>query len=198
MGDVAFVGDCSLEADGLRFQGRYAIISKRQSSYATVLPPSADCAALRSTTTKQPPAKGGTVFAEPGLPLPEQGGLLFSEKFQYYTGTTAPFKLTTPSDGNYVMKIEDWNTKEFVAMYFIRRSSRLVIELPLGSYRLKFAQGDRWYGTNRLFGPKTTYSYVPDRMDFYTSGDRVHGHEIELIPQANGNLVTPPMEAQDW
>lgn len=137
-------------------------------------------------------------FTEPELPLPEQGALLFSDRFAFDKGTTAPFKLTTPSDGNYVMKVEDWSTKEFLAMYFIRRSSTLEIELPLGSYRLKFAQGDKWYGTKFLFGPRTGYSYVPDKMDFYISGDYARGHRIELIPQANGNLKTPPMKSSDW
>ena len=137
-------------------------------------------------------------FSEPELPLPEEGGLLFSDNFTNDTSTMAPFKLTTPSDGNYVMKIEDWNTKEFVAMYFIPRSSTLTVDLPVGSYRLKFAQGDKWYGTQYLFGPATTYSYVPDRMDFYVSGDYVRGHEIELVPQINGNLETPSMRAEDW
>jgi len=35
-------------------------------------------------------------------------------------------------------------------------------------------------------------------MDFYISGDYVHGQETELIPQVNGNLETPPMKAEDW
>jgi hypothetical protein len=131
--------------------------------------------------------------------MPEQGAM--SVGADYYlnsSDTKAPFKITTPSDGNYVMKIEDWNTKEFVAMYFIQRSSTLSIELPLGSYKLKFAQGEKWHGTNFLFGPTTAYSYVPDKMNFYIDGDYVRGHEIELIPQVNGNLTTPPMRAQDW
>ncbi len=138
------------------------------------------------------------VFSEPEQPLPEQGAMSFSFDFANYNGTTAPFKITTPSDGNYVMKIEDWNTKEFVATYFIRRSSSLSIELPLGSYKLKFAQGDKWFGTNFLFGPTTAYSYVPDKMTFYIDGDYARGHSIELIPQVNGNLTTPPMRAADW
>jgi curved DNA-binding protein CbpA len=138
------------------------------------------------------------VFSEPEEPLPEKGGMLFSYSFVTNTGDTAPFKITTPSDGNYVMKIEDWNTKEFVAMYFIPRSSTLSTDLPLGSYRLKFAQGDKWYGTNYLFGPMTIYSYIPNKMDFYLSGDYAEGHEIELIPQINGNLETQPMGVKDW
>ena len=139
------------------------------------------------------------VFAEPEQPLPEQGAMSFgADYFLDSSDTKAPFKITTPSDGNYVMKIEDWNTKKLVATYFIRRSSTLAIELPLGSYKLKFAQGEKWYGDKYLFGPRTTYSYVPDRMNFYIDGDYVRGHRIELIPQVNGNLETPPMRAQDW
>lgn len=131
--------------------------------------------------------------------MPEQGALSFSSEFANYNGTTAPFKITTrPSDGNYVMKIIDWNTGEFVAMYFIRRGGTLSIELPLGAYKLKFACGDKWYGEKYLFGPTTAYSYIADRMDFYVSGDYARGQEIELIPQVNGNLETPPMGAADW
>jgi len=162
---------------------------RQQASYTP--PPS-------STPRWQPPAKDEIVFSEPEQPLPEQGALSFSADFAQYNGTTAPFKITTPSDGNYVMKVEDWNTKEFVAMYLIRRSSTLSIELPLGSYKLKFAAGDKWYGMKFLFGPTTSYSYVPDKMDFYISGDYARGHSIELIPQVNGNLITPPMRATDW
>jgi hypothetical protein len=138
------------------------------------------------------------VFSEPEQPLPDQGLLSFSADFAQFNGTTAPFKISTPSDGNYVMKVEDWNTKECIAIYLIRRSSTLSIELPLGSYKLKFAAGDKWYGISNLFGPSTSYSYVPDKMDFYISGNYARGHSIELIPQVNGNLVTPSMRATDW
>lgn len=59
-------------------------------------------------------------FSEPEQPLPEQGALSFSADFANYK-TTAPFKISTRlSDGNYVMKILDWSTGEFAAMYFIR------------------------------------------------------------------------------
>jgi len=138
-------------------------------------------------------------FNEPEQPLPEQDNLLLSDRIVNYTDTTAPLKITTrESDGNYVMKVVDWNSGEFVAMYFIRRGSTLSIELPLGFYKLKFASGDKWYGMKYLFGPTTAYSYVPDKMVFYISGDYVQGHRLELIPQVGGNLETPAMRATDW
>jgi len=54
-----------------------------------------------STPRWQPPAKDEIVFSEPEQPLPEQGALSFSADFAQYNGTTAPFKITTPSDGNH-------------------------------------------------------------------------------------------------
>lgn len=103
-------------------------------------------------------------FAEPELAAPEQGPLEFNDRVAFYKGVTAPLKITRrASDGNCVTKIVDWNTGEFVASYFIRRGSTLETELPLGSYKLKFASGDKWYGTKHLFGPTTAYSYVPDK-----------------------------------
>ena len=138
-------------------------------------------------------------FSEPEQPTPKQGGLEFSDRVVLYKGVTAPLKITTrASDGNYVMKIVDWNTGEFVASYFINRGSTLETELPLASYKLKFASGDKWYGMKHLFGPTTAYSYVPDKMVFYLSGDYARGHQIELIPQVGGNLETPQMRAEDW
>ena len=139
------------------------------------------------------------IFSEPEQPTPKQGGLEFSDRIVLEKGVTAPLKITTrPSDGNYVMKIVDWNTGDFVASFFINRGSTLETELPLGSYKLKFASGDKWYGTEHLFGPTTAYSYVPDKMVFYTSGNYARGHQIELIPQVGGNLKTPRMKAEDW
>jgi hypothetical protein len=138
-------------------------------------------------------------FSEPELPLPDQGNLLLSDRIANFKDTTAPLKITTrDSDGNYVVKVLDWNSGEFVATYFIRRGSTLSIELPLGSYKLKFASGDKWYGMKYLFGPTTAYSYVPDKMEFYISGDYAQGHRLELIPQVGGNLETPSMRAEDW
>ncbi|PWU16351.1 MAG: hypothetical protein C5B50_13820 [Verrucomicrobia bacterium] len=139
------------------------------------------------------------IFSEPEQPFPNPGALNFSYSFASYNGTTAPLKVTTkPSDGYYVMKLVDWGSGEFVANYFINSGSTLSVDVPLGSYKLKFASGSRWYGLKHLFGPSTQYSYIPQRMDFYLSGDYAEGHRIELIPQVGGNLETRDMKPEDW
>lgn len=139
------------------------------------------------------------VFSERELALPDQGELALSDRAFSYQGDTAPLKvMTKASDGNYVMKIVDWYSGEFVATYFIKSGGTLSIEVPLGVYKLKFASGEKWYGLKHLFGPTTVYSYVPDKLVFRISGDHAEGHRIELIPQVGGNLETRHMRPDEW
>lgn len=150
--------------------------------------------------TQKPRPQKTPVFSEPEEPIPDNGSLLFiSVVMANNDGVTAPLKIgTRSSDGNYVVKIEGWDNREFVSYVFIRRGSTAELAVPLGSYRLKFASGDRWYGLDHLFGPSTSYSYVRERMDFTRSGNSLMGHRIELIPQVGGNLKTPRMPAAEW
>lgn len=159
----------------------------------------ADAQASASGSDNRTPLDLQPVFSEPEQPMPQQGGLEFADGVASYGGVTAPLKITTKaSDGNYVMKIVDATTGEFVATYFIERGNTLSIEVPLGSYKLKFAAGSAWYGMKHLFGPNTSYSYIPDKLTFYVSGDYSRGHAIELIPQVGGNLDTRKMRPEDW
>ena len=116
-----------------------------------------------------------------------------------YNSTTAPLQIRTrATDGNYVVKIVDWDTAEFIGMYFIQRGGTLSVDVPLGSYRLKFASGNEWYGEKFLFGPTTSYSYANQRLTFHLSGNYAEGHSIELIPRVGGNLTTESLRPTDW
>jgi len=138
-------------------------------------------------------------FSQPEEPLPAQGALQISDWAASHKGQTAPLRISTrESGGHHVMKVVDWNTGQFQGAYFIHRGTALTIELPLGSYRLKFASGEKWYGLKNLFGPETTYSCIPDPMDFYISGNYASGHGIELTPQAGDKLETRRMKAAEW
>jgi tetratricopeptide (TPR) repeat protein len=138
-------------------------------------------------------------FSEPEMVMPAQGIVQLSERFVRYSGVKAPFKITTsPSDGNYLMKMTDSDTDELAAIYFIYRGTTIETEVPLGTYKIKFASGDKWYGHTHLFGPSTIYSYIQDKITFSISGDYTSGHTIELIPRVGGNLKTPAMNASEW
>jgi hypothetical protein len=138
-------------------------------------------------------------FSEPEMVMPSQGIVQLSERFVRYSGVKAPFKITTsPSNGNFLMKMTDADTDELAAIYFIHRGTTIEIEVPLGTYKIKFASGDKWYGHTHLFGPSTIYSYIQDKLTFFISGNYANGHTIELAPRVGGNLKTPPMNASEW
>jgi len=58
--------------------------------------------------------------------------------------------------------------------YFIHSGDTLSIKVPTGSYEIKYATGQQWYGSQ--------YS----------------GYTVELIMQQNGNLRTSNIQAQQW
>jgi hypothetical protein len=61
----------------------------------------------------------------------------------------------------------------------------------LGTYEVRFASGDLWYGYEHLFGPGTTYSKADQSFHFRDDGSQVSGCTITLYKVQNGDFRTP-------
>ena len=132
-----------------------------------------------------------SVELEP-LPLPRTG-YSTNEK---YTGF-APLEIRTPfSSDNYFVKIEDFYSNEDVVSYFIRAGEILKVKLPTGTYNIKYASGENWYGEDLLFGEGTKYAKADDVFTFTYDGYKYNGYTIELIQQVNGNLGTVALDKE--
>lgn len=90
--------------------------------------------------------------------------------------------------------VNAYNEKEEVVSYFIRGGETLDVNLPIGSYVVKYAYGDTWYGEEHLFGENTGYSKADEVLEFY----RNQGYVIELIQQLNGNLHTTAIDESQF
>ena len=111
----------------------------------------------------------------------------------------APLKIVTATGGfNYYAKLVGVETGKPALILFVRAGDTVETELPIGSYYLKFAAGERWYGEDFLFGPDTSYSKADEPLLFRIEGHRVFGHVIELIKQVNGNLRETPISPTDF
>ena len=66
----------------------------------------------------------------------------------------------------------------------------LEVNLPVGSYTIKYASGQDWYGPEYLFGKDTSYSKADQVFSFQFDGYQYNGYTVELIKQVNGNLQT--------
>lgn len=135
------------------------------------------------------------IFAEPIQPLPINGAIKRYVKDE----AIAPLKITTRDSGNhYFVKIIDWYTSKKVCTVFIRSGQSVSLGVPLGYYKLKYATGEKWYGTKFLFGPETVYSVADKQFDFEIRGDHVSGYTVELILQPSGNLKTNTITAEEF
>jgi hypothetical protein len=98
--------------------------------------------------------------------------------------------------GNLWVKIvEAYGSQRAVTVLFIRAGDSYMINLPSGTYRIKMASGDTWYGTKDLFGSKTSYSVADDTFPIARRGD---SWTVQLIPQVNGNLQEKTISASDF
>ena len=132
-------------------------------------------------------------FSESALVLPRTGQLWGKDT------PLAPLKVTTrDATYAYYVKLVPVGGREAVAEYFIRPGERLDALAPLGSYELRYAAGQVWYGTTHLFGPDTACSRAESTFDFRELSDGYSGYTVELFLQVNGNLRTERLAPEDF
>ena len=168
--------------------------SANNASTSTPTPPS-------STTYQQPAADHGTssfgtqsanefldepAFSEPKLALPATGTI---ERYTNESGG-APLQIKTSSGANYLVRLENISTGRNVLDVFVRGGTTVDLEVPLGTYQLKYASGQNWYGTEHLFGPETAYNKADTPFRFYIQGQQISGYTVTLYRVSDGNLRT--------
>lgn len=116
----------------------------------------------------------------------------------------APLEIVTRGgQGHYYVKLTVPGRKDPVISVFVRSGERAEIEVPLGTFELKYATGESWFGENYLFGEWTRYSKANDLFHFRKEGNDEFGYDylgytIELYLQTDGNLETQDMRPQDF
>lgn len=149
------------------------------------LPPSAKASNTQPVRT----------FSQSAQPLPQTG---------YNTATfgngVAPLNIKTSAEGNYhyFVKIINAGDNQELGSYFIRSGGALDIQVPVGTYEIKYATGKQWYGEDYLFGPETSYNKADSLFTFGFDGYQYSGYSIELIMQQDGNLSTSGIQPNQW
>lgn len=134
-------------------------------------------------------------FSQPAQPLPQTG-----DNTATFSNGVAPLNIkTSPAGGyHYFVKIVNAGTNQELGSYFIRSGGVLEIQVPVGTYEIKYAIGKQWYGTDYLFGPETSYSKADSLFTFSFDGYQYSGYTVELIMQQNGNLRTSGIQPNQW
>ena len=102
----------------------------------------------------------------------------------------APFAIETSAGANYFVKLKDVYSDQTVMEFFIRGGEKISTKVPLGTYQIVYASGDKWYGYSYLFGEKTSYSKTDQNFNFKQTYNGVSGYTITLYRVSNGNLTT--------
>ncbi len=128
------------------------------------------------------------------LPLPANGA---THKYSSGEGI-APLRIITRPGGYYFVKLVDWESNLPVMTFFIHSGKTVDVDVPLGSYKLKYAAGQSWYGEEDLFGLDTIYSQAEKKFVFKIDGNQISGYSVELILQPQGNLSTKRIAKSDF
>lgn len=126
----------------------------------------------------------------PELQFPESGSTI---QYQHATGTTANFTVISGEGKteNCIVKLETWNEGLPIVELFIRAGEKAETStIPLNSYRIKYACGNQWYGRSEMFGRGTQISIGIQPLQFWQSGNTIHGNILTLTKKVNGNFKT--------
>lgn len=102
----------------------------------------------------------------------------------------APFEIKAAQGSHYLLKLVDAYTYAPVLTVFVRSGATVEVKVPLGTYQVRYASGDTWYGYEYLFGPDTSYSKAEQTFTFEVDGNQISGFTITLYKVSNGNLHT--------
>jgi hypothetical protein len=127
-------------------------------------------------------------------PLPANGEVqMFSTQ-----EAIAPFEIKSSPGANYLVKLEDSLSGQDVMTIFVQGGNTVQVDVPLGTYLVKYASGEHWYGYVDLFGKDTAYAKADETFSFFTEGNEIKGYSITLYKVEGGNLTTTTINRNDF
>ena len=109
----------------------------------------------------------------------------------------APLSIQTSPGFDYFVKLVTESGAIVMEMY-IKGGEQLNTSVPIGTFELRYAAGNVWYGEELLFGKETAYSKTNKLFHFEFDGSSYNGYTVELIMQRNGNLPVSAISASDF
>jgi len=110
----------------------------------------------------------------------------------------APFKIVAAQGSHFFLKLVDVATRQPAMSVFVRSGETVEVEAPLGTFEVRYASGDTWFGDELLFGSETAYSKADKLFTFEIVGSQVRGFTITLYKVAHGNLSTSRIRASEF
>lgn len=103
-------------------------------------------------------------------------------------------KINTSKDASYVVKIVDPYNGEVIMMFYLPAGISQEIDVPSGTFEIRYTSGTEWFGDDEMFGDKGTYAKA-DQTFCFSDGS---GYELTLYRVRNGNLHTSKIRKEDF
>jgi hypothetical protein len=129
-------------------------------------------------------------FKQPALTLPDGGTIRRHTR----SAGLSPLEIITRSGAHYLVALYSVESNMRVVDVFIRGGTRLEVDVPTGTYVLKYAAGSTWYGYEHNFGPEASYN----RADSLFTFARGSGYTVTLYRVIGGNLGISGVAADDF
>ena len=127
-----------------------------------------------------------TVASSRELPLPPSG------EARDYSGEArrAPLAITCSPGFNYLLRLTYSKIDASVMTVVVRGGDTAKVNAPMGTYILKYAMGDKWYGYGALFGPTTRFNRTDAYVTLRENGAQIEGCSVTLDTVLNGKNRT--------
>jgi hypothetical protein len=176
------------------YGGGFLALSKANTLRASRIPPPdlSSLPAVPVTNTPLSPISsrsqrpGSTPFNIPEIEKPASGEVRTFTSRQ----AIAPLEIESARGADYLVKVSDSLTDELILTIYVQGGGTVKAYVPLGTYTIKYASGEHWYGYWYLFGPSTSYSKAQSTFDFTLSGNQISGYSLTLYKVPYGNLHT--------
>jgi hypothetical protein len=129
-------------------------------------------------------------------PLPKTGVFKALNKQNLDLETNPPLKITNSPDAHTLIKLVRVLDGIEVMSIFLRAGDTIEVAVPPGTYQIKMASGQTWYGDAVRFGPNTSYGILNKALTFMNDGTQLLGHGLSLTRVREGNLKQRPLEAK--
>jgi hypothetical protein len=125
------------------------------------------------------------------VPFPRTGQAHWYVGSQRGPGATFTVIAPDASSAQFVVKLDQWESKQPVVLIPVRGGESATLQVPLGLYRVTIVKGSLWQGPDKLFGIKGEAKEGVEPMSFHRVGNTIMGHTLRLETLA-GNMQTRP------
>lgn len=113
----------------------------------------------------------------------------------------APFKVNVEPGNHFFVKLERASDSRPIIEAFVRAGESFEMDVPTGTFRLKYGSGSEWYGFGKCFGDASvgaSYETSDQLLVFEIVGNRVSGHEVTLYEVYDGNFDTHEIPRENF